>query len=1828
MVFRRRKITDRIHSLVDEVLHILQKESAYAVGDYRPTTIQVARLEQRVLMSASPLVVVAAATADAVESSVMQVSSNGDSADLEFTDDEQSVFEAESQWDSARCAVTESQDPDANELVESATADANQTPGPELIVIDSRVQDADTLLASLLETNRDFRLLRLDADTDGVRQITEKLEQIGNISSVHLLTHGRSGEILLGSTQLNADTLAQYAPEFLAWQHSLTANADLLLYGCDVAGSIEGQDFVDSLSELTGADVAASTNATGSSHFSGDWDLEYQTGIIETYVFGSSLLGGDWNDLLGIITVSTTNDVLDGDTSSVAALLASHGADGFISLREAIIATNNTVGADTIFLTAGTFTLSIGGQGENSAFMGDLDITDSLSITGAGSGLSIVDANALDRIFEVRAGVAATIEDVTIRGGVMLSNDWGGGVLIDNGASLNLTRAVVTGNSTGSGAGIYNYGTLVATDTIISNNTGSDWGGGLYNDRGNVTLNRVTMSGNTAGKDGGGINNAGSGASMTLTNVTLSGNIATGNGGGLWTNQSLTATNATIAFNDAASGDGIFQQGGGATVSLRNSILYNPAGVNANRGITSLGNNIDSDGTAALAAAGDQSGVNPLLDSMLQNNGGFVTTHRLLLGSAAIDAGTTVSAPTVDARNTVRDSAPDIGAFEVQGLPASRSELLVNTTTTSSQFTSSESRGSTHAVAVARDGSHVVVWSSLNQDGSGWGVYGQRFDAAGNAIGSEFLINQSTTNDQKNATVAMNGRGDFVVAWTSVNQDGSGSGVYARRYDAAGTALGNEFLVNTTTTGNQDSPVVAMASKGRFLVVWEGQGAGDLDGVFGQCYNVNGTAIGAEVLINTATSGLQGEPSVSMAPDGSAVVVWDDANGVQAQRFHANLTAMGGPINVDAWSSAGEADVEMAADGSFAVVYRKTLLDIGVYLQRYDAAGTAIGLAQVVNTRFSGNQTDPSIAMDDPGNFVVVWEGVGAGDSTGVFGRRYDASGTALSMEFLINQTTAGAQSMTSAAMLDATNYVVVWSGQGPGDSDGVFARQFSRSNFAPVITSNGGGNSAAVSIAENTTIVMTVTATDADLPAATLIYSISGGSDAARFSIDSNTGVLRFLTASDFETPTDTGSDGIYNIVVRVTDGAWADTQTIDVSVTNVNERPVANAESYSVNEDTTLTIGGAGVLTNDTDTENGALDVVLIDGVSHGNLTLNSDGSFVYTPDSNFYGQDSFRYAASDGSLNSLPIVVTLNILAVNDAPVITSNGGSSIATVNVHEYTTAVTAVTSSDVDGGIASYVIAGGNDRDLFQINTTTGILEFVTAQSFLSPIDANGDNVYEVQVRAIDGNGGSDTQSLQIHLKNVNETPLSTPVPTVSVLEDSSPFEVSVASSFTEPDLDLLTCQITNVTAGSSLFDAISIDATTGIVSLDLRANASGTSVMTLRATDPNGLFTTTQLTVIVQAVNDAPIVQNYSGSLFSGQTLSASGSGILQGAVDVEGQTIQAVLINGPQHGTVTLDSNGRFVYRPNAGYFGADSFTYAGTDGVLVGATATASINVLAPFSATTNSASSSSGSSSGSGLSSASNSGAGSQSASGSTAPRGTAASAGSTSSQTSSGTGQQSQLTGAGSSVPSNAVTPAGQLGLTAATAATSRADEDAAIDLYSQKSSASKDTLLIKTTISNASTRLLDRDESRRSISSKLSSRERKPFYSDWDSRGESTALERQREQLYLNLAVCTDQQINFFEEKLTNNVSMQGRVVGSVGVVTTGFSVGYLIWAVRGGMLLSGVLSQIPAWTMLDPLMVIDGDGKDDDKESLQTLLDRQQAKLNSSKSETDPGDG
>src|SRR5688572_5414417 len=138
-------------------------------------------------------------------------------------------------------------------------------------------------------------------------------------------------------------------------------------------------------------------------------------------------------------------------------------------------------------------------------------------------------------------------------------------------------------------------------------------------------------------------------------------------------------------------------------------------------------------------------------------------------------------------------------------------EFRVNTFTTGAQIQA--------RAAMEPDGDFVVVWTGSAQDGSDTGVFAQRFAASGAARGAEFRVNTYTTGRQWEPAVAVGARGEFVVVWTSV-QDGSGTSIQGRRYDALGSAIGAEFLVNTLTASNQDEPRIGRAADGRFVVIW------------------------------------------------------------------------------------------------------------------------------------------------------------------------------------------------------------------------------------------------------------------------------------------------------------------------------------------------------------------------------------------------------------------------------------------------------------------------------------------------------------------------------------------------------------------------------------------------------------------------------------------------------------------------------------------------------------------------------------------------------------------------------------------------------------------------------------------------------------------------------------------------------------------------------------------------------------------------------------------------------------------------------------------------
>ncbi len=172
-------------------------------------------------------------------------------------------------------------------------------------------------------------------------------------------------------------------------------------------------------------------------------------------------------------------------------------------------------------------------------------------------------------------------------------------------------------------------------------------------------------------------------------------------------------------------------------------------------------------------------------------------------------------------------------------------------------------------------GGFIIAWSRA--DGSNQGVFARRYDRAGEAVGDEFQVNTYTTGFQGGPSVATSTGGDFALVWTSVGtQDGSEAGVFGQRFNAAGARLGGEFQVNSYTTGYQSAPAAAMDRQGRMVVVWHSRGQdGSGWGVFGRRFDAAGAPVGADFQVNTYTTGFQTTPTVAADESGNFVVIWE-----------------------------------------------------------------------------------------------------------------------------------------------------------------------------------------------------------------------------------------------------------------------------------------------------------------------------------------------------------------------------------------------------------------------------------------------------------------------------------------------------------------------------------------------------------------------------------------------------------------------------------------------------------------------------------------------------------------------------------------------------------------------------------------------------------------------------------------------------------------------------------------------------------------------------------------------------------------------------------------
>jgi len=254
--------------------------------------------------------------------------------------------------------------------------DLENANGGTLVFVDAGIADAETLVAGVVPG---AEVILLTPDQDGVRQMTQVLAQRQGLSSVQIISHGMSHRLQLGTEELSLDTLNTYASQLQTWAGALTPDADILFYGCNLAATASGKQFIEQVSQLTGADVAASSDRTGSAALGGDWELEVSLGTIE-----SDVALHKWAQL----AYQAVLDAVDNNlTVNSASFLGGNGDDSGNAVE---IAPDRTIVIGGNFDLTPTQSLA---EGQGTVIRLDATGQTRLSVTQVGSDVEDLDLN-------------------------------------------------------------------------------------------------------------------------------------------------------------------------------------------------------------------------------------------------------------------------------------------------------------------------------------------------------------------------------------------------------------------------------------------------------------------------------------------------------------------------------------------------------------------------------------------------------------------------------------------------------------------------------------------------------------------------------------------------------------------------------------------------------------------------------------------------------------------------------------------------------------------------------------------------------------------------------------------------------------------------------------------------------------------------------------------------------------------------------------------------------------------------------------------------------------------------------------------------------------------------------------------------------------------------------------------------------------------------------------------------------------------------------------------------------------------------------------------
>ena len=1147
----------------------------------------------------------------------------------------------------------------------------------------------------------------VDAD-DGVTSLREAITFANSDADASTITFaGGAGEAFEG------DSLIRLTEGNLVISEAITIDGSTAGGELVITGDANGDDALVAGTNVT--DLASSTNDL----LDDNSRVFNVTRVVDSSFTGLTITGGR--------TTANSGGFLFGSDQSGAGILS----DGSVTVTDSLISGNSTLGSN-----AEGAGLSAGGN----VTLNNVVVSDNSTAGSASEGGGVFTSSN------------ATLIDTTISGNSTGGSGAEGGGIFASGDVTSTNSDITNNTSVDDGGGIFAGGIVNATGGSVSNNatigTSFASGGGISAEE--ISLTDSTVNGNStigSSSDGGGLNAL---DDVTLVNTTVSGNStsnSSSDGGGINSGGIVSLTDSTVSDNStietSSEGGGIYASSG---VSLTNSTISGNSSESRGGGVFTFGsftatNGIISNNTADRQGGGVfADGVSNLTDSTVSDNS--TSSDSSEGGGLYVDTDLTLTNTTVTGNSTAG------GLSDGGGIYADGIVTLINSTVSGNSTTGSSSEG-----GGIRADSFDITDSTVSDNftsgnySEGGGISGGNAtltnsvvsgnSTAGNSAegggidGGYITLIDSTVSNNFTTGESANGGGIFssfgdVTLENSVVDGNSTSGDFA---DGGGIRARDLFLNDSTVSGN--------STDGE-----ESEGGGIFTG-FGDANLTNSTVSG------NSTAGTYSYGGGIFAYYGSAILT----NSTISGNSTAGAYSSGGGVNAEVVTLVhstvtGNATLGDGAEGGGVFAgspysyysyygYDTALLTNSIIVGNVslDSDSDDLFSDSTVGTGVSiigsGSDTDASDGIINA-NAASIFETVeaNAADASVLNGVLADNGGPVQTVALLasggnvaLDVGDAPADLLTDA-IGNARDFDVANLDNGGVADAGAFELQTGPSP-TPVIVSNGGGNTAAIEVAEGTSLVTDVDAADdADSEGSGLTFAISGGADATAFTIDSATGVLNFVATPDFEVPASAAGSNLYDVEVTVTDATGlTDTQTIAVTVTDLDTALTLDADA---------SISEAGGTTEVTLTRNGDTD---------GSLTVAidvSDATAVSAP-------TSLTFADGESS-------ATFTVAAIDDGVL----AGDRLVSIDA----------TAAGVTGASAEVLVADEFDTIGVTLDAATGILNLtgteeddtIAVSAFSNGVvflngeitSIDGDLIQQINVAGLEGEDVIDLSDVRI----------------------------------------------------------------------------------------------------------------------------------------------------------------------------------------------------------------------------------------------------------------------------------------------------------------------------------------------------------------------------------------------------------------------------------------------------------------------------------------------